>query len=243
VDSKQAVAALLEVDPGFTQLCKTLFGDVVDPGEVWSFLYTPSGVSKMGPGVSDLHVPSTVKAAKGILVPKQMNSITNAPAATVVPPVPGAKKPAPTTIPLSKELDIIWSGEFSKTNVDKRQAFGWASVVEIDGQPIIDLQGDYITPDDIEKAAYTYVRESRVGGDQHAQNYSGIPLQAGDMIESFVSTPDKIAKMGLPSDFPVGWWVGYQITQDSTWDDIKSGRKTGFSVHGKGKRVPLDVMV
>lgn len=60
-----------------------------------------------------------------------------------------------------------------------------------------------------------------------------------DMIESFLVTPEKIEKMGLPESMPLGWWVGYQINDDATWNDVKSGKLTGFSVHGRGKRTPV----
>ena len=42
-DSQTVVKALVEVDPGFTQLCETLFGKAVDAAEVWEWLYTPEG--------------------------------------------------------------------------------------------------------------------------------------------------------------------------------------------------------
>jgi hypothetical protein len=249
VDSERVVKALTEVDPGFVDLCKTLFGDAVTPEDAWEFLYAPGGVEKMTPGGADLHIPGAIKQARGILVPKPRQAA--AVKVTRPPKAPAAKQGIKPVTPEQQgvrkdDLDestipVTWSGEFSKTDTDKRQAFGWASVVEVDGAPIIDLQGDFITPSEIEKAAYTYVQKSRVGGSQHERDDFDNPVRAGEMIESFVSTPEKIEKMGLPSDFPVGWWVGYQYHDDATWEDIKSGRKTGFSIHGRGKRVPVEV--
>lgn len=64
----------------------------------------------------------------------------------------------------SVESDVLWEGEFSKMDTDKRQVFGWASVVSKDGQPVEDLQGDTIEIDEIEKSAYSYVLKSRKGG-------------------------------------------------------------------------------
>jgi hypothetical protein len=105
--------------------------------------------------------------------------------------------------------------------------------------PVIDRQGDYMTPEDLEKAAYDYVVKSRKGGDQHQRDGEN-PFHASNMIESFVITPEKIEKMGLPSDTPVGWWVGYKVEDDRTWDKVKKGLVTGFSIHGRGKRVEVD---
>lgn len=132
--------------------------------------------------------------------------------------------------------DVTWEGEFSKFDTDKRQVFGWASVVEVNGEPVVDLQGDYISADEIEKAAYNYVVKSRKGGDMHSRAGED-PLHVSDMIESFMVTPEKIAKMGLPEgSLPIGWWVGYQVNDDATWGLVKAGKRTGFSIHGKGKR-------
>lgn len=136
---------------------------------------------------------------------------------------------------VAKSTEILWEGEFSKFDMDKRQVFGWASIVKKDGEDIVDLQGDYISIDEIEKSAYDYVVKSRKGGNQHLRNGEE-PLHVSDMIESFIVTPEKIEKMGLPDDTPLGWWVGYQINDPDTWDQVKSGKRTGFSIHGRGRR-------
>lgn len=136
---------------------------------------------------------------------------------------------------VTKSFDITWSGEISKMDTDKRQVFGWASIVEKDGKPVVDLQGDYLSVDEIEKAAYTYVQNSRKGGNQHQRDGEG-PRHVSDMIESFLVTDEKKAQMGLPDSVPTGWWVGFQVNDDETWDQVKRGEKKGFSIHGSGVR-------
>jgi hypothetical protein len=148
---------------------------------------------------------------------------------------PAAKK-LKDQVTKSADVDIVWEGEFSKLDTDKRQVFGWASIVELNGEPVVDLQGDYITPDEIEKAAYTYVQKSRKGGDMHRREGEEA-FHASEMIESFMVTPEKVEKLGLPpGSLPTGWWVGYQVHDDETWNLVKSGQRTGFSIHGRGKR-------
>lgn len=140
------------------------------------------------------------------------------------------------------EADILWEGEISKMDTDKRQVFGWASVVEVNGEPVHDLQGDYISADEIEKAAYTYVQKSRKGGDNHRRNGEE-PHHASDMIESMMFTPEKVEKMGLaPGSVPTGWWVGYQVHDDDLWSEVKKGKRTNFSIHGRGKRRDADAV-
>lgn len=135
----------------------------------------------------------------------------------------------------SADPDVEFRGEFSKFDDEKMQAFGWASVVKIDGQDVVDKQGDYISLEDLEDAAYQYVHKSRVGGDMHRRN-GDAPHHVSDMIESMVFTDEKIAKMNLPDDFPRGWWVGYQIHDPDTWAEVRKKGRTGFSIHGKGLR-------
>lgn len=136
---------------------------------------------------------------------------------------------------MSKSDETVFRGEFSKFDEDKHLAFGWASVVSKGGHPVIDKQGDYIAIDDIEKAAYSYVIKSRVGGDNHTRAGEAA-FKASDMVESMVFTDDKIAKMGLPDDFPRGWWVGFKVHDENVWSEVRKGNRTGFSIHGKGIR-------
>jgi hypothetical protein len=135
------------------------------------------------------------------------------------------------------EIDVVWEGDFAKADADKQQVFGWASVVEVDGQPVVDLQGDYISTDEMEKAGYQYVMKSRKGGDMHLRD-NWAPIQKSEMIESFIVTPEKRDAMGLPDSVPTGWWVGFQVQDQQVWSDIKDGKRTGFSIHGHGKRSP-----
>lgn len=141
------------------------------------------------------------------------------------------------TVKKSDEVDVRWEGEFSKVNVEKQQVFGWASIVELDGEPVVDLQGDYIAIDEVEKSAYEYVHKSRKGGDMHLRDGEE-PVVKSHMIESFVVTPEKKAALGLPDEMPTGWWVGYQVNDPELWGAVKDGKRTGFSIHGRGMRTP-----
>jgi len=136
------------------------------------------------------------------------------------------------------EFDVRWEGEISKVDSDKQQVFGWASIVEMNGEPVVDLQGDYISISEVEKSAYEYVHKSRKGGDMHLRD-GDAPVHKSDMIESFVVTPEKKKALGLPEEMPVGWWVGYQINDPELWSKVKNGERTGFSIHGRGMRTPM----
>lgn len=138
-------------------------------------------------------------------------------------------------------VDLGWDGSISKVDTDKRQVFGWCSLTEVNGEKVVDRQGDYIPLDEVEKSAYNYVIHSRKGGDMHKRDGEQ-PLHTSDMIESFVVTPEKLDNLGLePDSLPHGWWVGFKINDDKQWDEVKKGDKVHFSIHGKGKRVEKSV--
>ena len=232
--SKVAVGALSEVDPQFAVLVETLFGKAVDPSVLWEYVYTPEGVAKMlaadvakdSPGPADLNTGGPLRKRRGRLMARPVRKSTFRPT--------GRSRPEP--VDKAETWSATWDVEFAKTDTDKRQVFGWATIVEKDGQKVVDRRGDVIDPEEIEKAAYTYVVKSRVGGHQHRRTEDGGAFKASDMIESFVVTDEKVEKMGLPDDTPRGWWVCYHVADDDTWARIKDGRITGFSIHGKGKR-------
>lgn len=151
--------------------------------------------------------------------------------------LPDKVKTMNTSKRLDEPVEVVWSGEFAKADSEKQQIFGWASVVEVDGEPVVDLQGDRISPDEMEKAAYSYVQKSRKGGDMHLRD-NWEPIQKSEMIESFIVTDEKRQAMGLPTSVPTGWWVGFQVQDPQVWADVKAGKRTGFSIHGTGRRTP-----
>lgn len=179
-------------------------------------------------GTAPVASPNTPKKQK-TLAPKQK----------VVKPVPPKD---PYQLDKSDSVDVEVETEFSKVDDEQRTVFGWASIVKMDGKPVVDRQGDYIDIEELSKSAYDYVVSSRKGGHQHKRTETGDPLHVSDMIESVVLTPEKIEKMGLPPETPQGWWVGYKVRDDEIWDAVKKGEVTGFSVHGKGRRHPMTEM-
>ena len=124
--------------------------------------------------------------------------------------------------------------EVKKSVDDKKQVFGWANVAEDEqGNLLEDYQGDSITSEELEKTAYDYVLKFRVAGERH----NPALRKKGKMIESIVFTKEKLQALGLPEDsLPCGWWVGFQITDDNTWEKIKKGEYNMFSIEGTGQR-------
>jgi hypothetical protein len=141
---------------------------------------------------------------------------------------------------VGKSLDFEATVEISKRDDEKQQVFGWASIITKDGVPVLDLQDDIMSIDTIEKAAYSYVQKSRKGGNQHQKTAEG-PLHVSDLIESFVVTDEKKKVLGLPDDFPTGWFTGFQIHDDATWAAVKDGKLPMLSIHGTGRRTEREM--
>ena len=116
-------------------------------------------------------------------------------------------------------------------SIDRRQVFGWASVAQDrDGHPVVDLGGDLIPVAELEKAAHTFVRDARVGGEMHAGNPDN------RLIASLVFTEDIQRALGIPAgSAPVGWFVGFEVTPDA-FDRVRKGARLRFSIEGTARR-------
>lgn len=107
-------------------------------------------------------------------------------------------------------------------------AFGWANVsVRKSGEQVVDSHKHAIDPDDLELAAYSFMLHSREGDEMHTEQV------ACRCVESFFVSPEKLEKMGLPSDaLPTGWWVGFLVEDAQAWEKVKSGEYSMFSIAG-----------
>lgn len=122
--------------------------------------------------------------------------------------------------------------QIRKFNDDEQLVFGWASVsMRVDGELIIDRQGDIIEPEVLEKAAYEFMLNFRGSG----VNHEG--AAKGQIVESVVFTPDKLAAMGLEKDaLPLGWWIGVKIEDPAVFKRVKAGELPMFSIQGSAER-------
>ena len=125
--------------------------------------------------------------------------------------------------------------QIKKTNDEKMQAFGWASVaISENGETLEDWQGDIIESDELESAAYKFVDLYREGGEMHMRG------GAAYLIESVVFTKEKMTAMGIPEGvLPVGWWIGFQVTDTDVWEKVKAGTYSMFSIEGEAERIEV----
>lgn len=122
-----------------------------------------------------------------------------------------------------------------KADDAKQEVFGWSSVaITKDGMALEDLQEDIIDPEDLEDAAYEFMLYSRGVDEMHNGRVKG------QIIESFLVTPEKLEKMGLTSNGApqVGWWIGAKLDRES-YVKVKSGTYSMFSIEGGANRVEV----
>lgn len=120
----------------------------------------------------------------------------------------------------------------AKSDDEKMLAFGWANVsMRVDGKLIEDWQSDIIEPEELENAAYEYVLLYREGGEMHERGGAAV------LIESVVFTEEKMQAMGIPAGtIPVGWWIGFKVTDKDVWEKVKDGTYHMFSIEGEAER-------
>ena len=126
--------------------------------------------------------------------------------------------------------------KIAKSDDDKHLAFGCANVaVRADGEEIEDWQEDIIEPEELENAAYQYVLLYREGGEMHERGGAAV------LVESVVFTEEKMQAMGIPAGtLPIGWWIGFKVTDEDVWEKVKDGTYPMFSIEGEAERVEVE---
>ena len=130
----------------------------------------------------------------------------------------------------------IARGQFAKLDEERQIAFGWAYVVQVGDEVVLDHSGDFVDEQalpNLEDSIYKYVLESRAADEMH-QRFGGV----GQLVESVMLTPEKMEAMGVQSD-AVGWWVGFKLADD-VWAKVKDGTYGSFSIRGVGRREEVE---
>jgi hypothetical protein len=129
---------------------------------------------------------------------------------------------------MEKEIQI------TKTLDDQNLVFGYANVaIRKNGETVVDYADDTIAPDDLEQAAYEFVRSYRAANVEHSGP------QVGELVECLAITKQKLQAMGLPEDaLPQGIWLGFRVN-DETFAKVKSGDLKMFSIEGSAQREVL----
>jgi hypothetical protein len=123
---------------------------------------------------------------------------------------------------------------FTKINEDEQIVYGWASVITVKGEPVLDWQEDIIEPAELRKAAHDFMQEARHAGLLHV-----LKRQIGTVVESVVLTADVQKALGIDLG-QEGWFIGVKVENKAVWKMIKDGELRAFSIGGHGERTPID---
>lgn len=123
-------------------------------------------------------------------------------------------------------------GVVTKIDDEQKIAYGWFSVIEEGGQPVVDTQGDIITEPTLIKAVHGFILDSRAGKLMHNGQ------RVADVVDSIVFAKDLQKALGVDLG-KVGWFGGMKFRDDAIWQRVKSGELPAFSIGGYGKRKPV----
>jgi len=125
----------------------------------------------------------------------------------------------------------VMKGKIAKIKKqDKKKQIAYCVVLEPDS---VDAQEDFMTADDIEEAAHSYLTKSRVIGSEHGKPIDATP------VESYIAPQDLEWSDGPygPQVVKQGSWVlGIKVHDPKEWDKIENGEYQGVSVGGFGVR-------
>ena len=94
-----------------------------------------------------------------------------------------------------------------------------------------DAQEDWMSPEEIEKAAHVYMTEYRKLRKNHEED-----LDDCYVVESYIAP--SAMRIGNKTVTEGSWVMVTKINNDEVWADIKSGKITGYSMAGNALRVP-----
>lgn len=135
-----------------------------------------------------------------------------------------------TTLYLAKDVDGF-------DEVDEERQIAFAPVL-IPGEA--DKQGDIVPDHEIERAAHKYLAEYRkVDSDHDLFEGKGVPVESWTLKQA---TTFDLPDGSESREFPVGTWVLGVKFEDDTWERVKEGDLTGFSIYGGARPIDVDVI-
>lgn len=119
-----------------------------------------------------------------------------------------------------------------KADRAQQVVYGWAGIyTDADGNPVADLQGDVIAPEEIEKASYDFILNKRDSGIMHEGKV------VGQIVASLVTTPDVVkAFFGDDVKVPVGWIIAVRYPDKKVFKKVVNGELSMFSIQGSADR-------
>ena len=96
----------------------------------------------------------------------------------------------------------------------------------------VDLQGDIITEEEIEKAAHKYMVESRITGFRHESELDAC------IVELYIHKQDENINGELVTKGSCS--ISMKINDDTVWQGVLEGKYNSFSIGGFAESTPID---
>jgi hypothetical protein len=121
-----------------------------------------------------------------------------------------------------KAITVQDAVQIKKLDREEQVVFG-----EVYAPGFPDSQGDFMSPDEIKKMAYNFMRKGALSNidTNHTQTPNG-----SYVVESFIARDDD------PVFIPGSWVLGVKVPDQGVWQMVKSGELNGFSLDGFGVR-------
>lgn len=110
-----------------------------------------------------------------------------------------------------------------------KTVWAWASVIEENGKPVVDHQGDVISEAELEKSFDEYMQESRDVGLSHTT------MGHGRVTQGLVFTKELQQALGIDLG-RVGSLVKIQVDDPKVQKRVASGELRELSIGGSGRR-------
>lgn len=117
--------------------------------------------------------------------------------------------------------------KFEQVEPEQRIAFGFAALSDDEGGSYVDLQGDHIPETTLIRDFAEFMKNSRRALAMHDGE------ETGDIVFAMPITRDTAKAFGLGEPAQQGMAIGMHIPDDATWDRVKAGEFTGFSIGGQ----------
>ncbi len=130
---------------------------------------------------------------------------------------------------LKRERSQTMTATVAKAAPTGKTVWAWASVIEEDGKPVIDHQGDMISEAELEKAFDGFMENSRDVGLMHNS------VGHGRVTQGLVFTKELQQALGIDLG-RVGSLVKIQVDDPEVQKRVASGELRELSIGGTGKR-------
>ena len=148
---------------------------------------------------------------------------------------------------MTRDAKVTGTYRVEKTDVPEQNVFGWFSfAAHPDGGTHVDLDGDVISPEELERASYQFVKEARVSGEGHDGGDPDGALIASiaftdDIIDALsidpvTREPNQELRKAMKDHMPRGWFGGFHLDSREAWDRVVSGELPEFSIEGTADR-------